>query len=596
MAFWLWVSCGLSTPVWALNLELLAPRATVADAVPSTDRDFVNVLGRTAPGAVVQVGGQAVTVFSSGVFARDRIALQPGRNTVLIEARLANGETAQQELLIDRVSPPVPVVWPTDRLFIDGASLRPNQTLRVAPGEAVEVAVRATPGQRVQARLPGQDWADLAETSPGRYRAALVAAPTANDTAPAAVQLRATATTLPADTGPRSLSVQTPAEVAVWPLNPDRLFVAGADGADLLHGLHEVRLGGPFLAELPAGTLFNVTGQQGEHLRVQLSPATSAWVAARALTPAPAGTAAPRVSFSSISVTPSADGDVLQVPLSAAVPYSVNVVADASGRHTLEVRLYGAHHATTWVSHRANLAVVREATIDQAAAGEVLLRVGLRSPRLWGWRVQRTPGALRITLRPAPVLASTGSPLAGLHVALEPGHGGPDNLGAVGATGVPEKEINRLTALALQQELLAAGARVTVVREGDDNPDLRERARRVLAAEAHIFISVHANAAETALGYFRVAGASTFYKHGTGRDLAAAVQQQVLKATGLDDFGLVGNFNYTPMRLVTWMPGVLVEQAFVSNPSDEARLLDPAFRASIAQAVRRGVEDFLRAY
>jgi len=392
------------------------------------------------------------------------------------------------------------------------------------------------------------------------------------------------------------LIVQTPGEVAVWPLSPDRVFVAGADGADLLHGLHEVRLGGPFLAELPAGTLLHVTGQQGEHLRVQLSPTTSAWVAARSVAPAPAGTAAPRVSFSNISVTPSADGDVLQVPLSAAVPYSVNVVTDASGRHSLEVRLYGAHHATTWVSHRAGLQVVREVTTEQAAAGEVLLRVGLRGSRLWGWRVQRTPGALRITLRPAPVLASTGSPLAGVHVALEPGHGGPDNLGAVGATGVPEKEINRLTTLALQQELQAAGARVTVVREGDDNPALRERARRVLAAEAHIFISVHANAAETTLGYFRVAGVSTFYKHATGRDLAAAIQQQVLKATGLDDFGLVGNFNYTPMRLVTWMPGVLVEQAFVSNPSDEAKLLDPAFREGIAQAVRRGLEDFLRAY
>lgn len=68
----------------------------------------------------------------------------------------------------------------------------------------------------------------------------------------------------------------------------------------------------------------------------------------------------------------------------------------------------------------------------------------------------------------------------------------------------------------------------------------------------------------------------------------------MLEQTGLDDFGLIGNFNYAPIRLVTWMPAALVEQAFVSHPGDEARLLDPAFRALMAKAVRLGLEDFLR--
>jgi N-acetylmuramoyl-L-alanine amidase len=68
----------------------------------------------------------------------------------------------------------------------------------------------------------------------------------------------------------------------------------------------------------------------------------------------------------------------------------------------------------------------------------------------------------------------------------------------------------------------------------------------------------------------------------------------MLAMTGLDDFGLVGNFNYTPLRLVTAMPAILVEQAFLSHPGDEAKLLDPAFRAVMARAVRQGIEDFLR--
>ena len=133
-----------------------------------------------------------------------------------------------------------------------------------------------------------------------------------------------------------------------------------------------------------------------------------------------------------------------------------------------------------------------------------------------------------------------------------------------------------------------------MVREGDDNPPQRERARRVLASPAQLFISVHANSADTSNGFLRVSGTSHYFKHSNSRDLAAAVHRQMLALTGLDDFGLVGNFNYAPVRLVTAMPSMLVEQAFVSHPGDEAKLLDPAFRALMARAVRQGVEDFLR--
>ena len=72
------------------------------------------------------------------------------------------------------------------------------------------------------------------------------------------------------------------------------------------------------------------------------------------------------------------------------------------------------------------------------------------------------------------------------------------------------------------------------------------------------------------------------------------MQRRLLKQTGLHDFGLVGNFNCAPTRRLTWMPPVRVERAFLSHPGAEARLLEPAFRALIAKAVRLGLEDFLR--
>jgi N-acetylmuramoyl-L-alanine amidase len=274
----------------------------------------------------------------------------------------------------------------------------------------------------------------------------------------------------------------------------------------------------------------------------------------------------------------------------------VRSVGTPDGRIVLEADFFGTHLAATWVTQLASARGVREVTLEQPADGRVRLRIVPNERRIWGWRVEQTASELRITLRATPAIAADApSPLAGLLVALEPGHGGPSNLGAVGPTQTPEKDINRWTTEALKAELESVGARVVVVREGDDNPTLRERARRVTASEAALFVSVHANAADTSQGYLRAAGTSMFYKHPASRELSTAIHRRMLDATALPDFGNVGNFNYAPTRLVTWMPAVLVEQAFVSNPAEEAKLLDPAFRAGIARAVRLALEDYLRA-
>jgi len=582
----------LPVMVWAqvFTLDLLAP----SDPRAGTPREFVNVLGRTAPGSTVRVGGEAVTVYATGVFVRDRVPLALGPNSIRIEATSATGQTLERLLEIERSAPPPPVAWPDDRLWLDGSSLRPAEALRVAPGEPVEVAVRATSGQQLQARLPGQDWQALVEHTPGNYRA-LLRFEGPGDVEPAPVELRLDGAALPRSVRPRNVLALSFGSVGAWRADPQRLVVAGPDGADLLHGLHEVRLGGPHLAELAPGTLLQVVGQRGDRLRVQLSPDTTAWVAERSVQAAPAGSLRPYAVFTSVSVAGGAEGDTVTLALPPSQPYSVRAVAIPGGGQMLQVDLWGAHEAATWITHRASTRLVREVRVEQTGPERMRVHIELGAGRLWGWRSERVGGILRITVRPPPLRAAAGSPLAGLRVALEAGHGSADNLGAVGATGVPEKDINRWTALALQTELEAAGATVVQVREGDDNPPLRERARRVTASDAQLFISVHANSADTSLGYLRAAGTSTYYKHPTGRDLAAAVQTRLLEMTGLPDFGLIGAFNYAPIRLVTWMPSILVEQAFVSHPGEEARLLDPDFRALMARAVRMGIEDHLRA-
>ena len=110
-------------------LELLSPRE---DSLQTT-RAVVHLLGRTLPGATVRVGGVPVTVFATGVFARDGIALALGANTLLVEATLPDGSSLQRTLIVERAAPPPAADWPRDRLWLHGGTLRPDERLRVGP-------------------------------------------------------------------------------------------------------------------------------------------------------------------------------------------------------------------------------------------------------------------------------------------------------------------------------------------------------------------------------------------------------------------------------------------------------------------------------
>jgi len=71
---------------------------------------------------------------------------------------------------------------------------------------------------------------------------------------------------------------------------------------------------------------------------------------------------------------------------------------------------------------------------------------------------------------------------------------------------------------------------------------------------------------------------------------AALIYDKLLKL-GWGEFGVVGNFSYYPLR-DTRTPTILIEQAFMSNPYDEARLLDPQYQRDQAQAEIEALEEF----
>jgi N-acetylmuramoyl-L-alanine amidase len=163
-------------------------------------------------------------------------------------------------------------------------------------------------------------------------------------------------------------------------------------------------------------------------------------------------------------------------------------------------------------------------------------------------------------------------------------------MGAIGLSGLVEKEINLDLSFRLGDLLAAMGAEVVQVRDSDKDMTLIEKRDIAISSGADMLISVHANAGGR--GYLSVAGTSTYWHNPFWAPLAECIYDRLLE-TGLPEFGVVGSFNYTVTR-TSRLPAILVEQAFMTHAEDEEKLADPLFRQLMAEKICAGIMDYLR--
>ena len=105
-----------------------------------------------------------------------------------------------------------------------------------------------------------------------------------------------------------------------------------------------------------------------------------------------------------------------------------------------------------------------------------------------------------------------------LVIAIDPGHGGEDP-GAIGPTGLKEKDVVLAIAMQLRERLNAKpGVRVLLTRDSDFFVPLGERVKKAERVQADLFVSIHADAFFTP----EARGASVFALSQGGASSAAA--------------------------------------------------------------------------
>lgn len=178
--------------------------------------------------------------------------------------------------------------------------------------------------------------------------------------------------------------------------------------------------------------------------------------------------------------------------------------------------------------------------------------------------------------------------LQGWTIVVDAGHGGSDP--GAQSRYANEKDHTLDISRKLRVYLQARGANVLMTRDADYKPSLQSRADFANSRRADLFVSVHINASVNK----NVTGTQTFYYTGISQSFAREVQKELAKATGRPNRGIKKERFYVVRK--TWMPSILTESAFISNPTEELLLRDPAYRDRIARGIAQGVSNYVAIY
>jgi N-acetylmuramoyl-L-alanine amidase len=232
--------------------------------------------------------------------------------------------------------------------------------------------------------------------------------------------------------------------------------------------------------------------------------------------------------------------------------------------------------------------------------------------------------------RPVPVQAQANRTVV---VAIDAGHGGEDP-GATGKGRTREKDVVLAIAKELKKSIDARpGMKGVLVRTGDYYIPLRDRFEKARKNRADLFVSIHADAFKNR----KVSGSSVFILSGKGAssefarrlaasenssdlvggvtlndkddmlasvllDLSQSATMEASHSVADSVFGSLSTLGKTHKNHVEHanfmvlkspdVPSILIETAFISNPSEEKRLKNPAWQRKTARAITDGIQNY----
>jgi N-acetylmuramoyl-L-alanine amidase len=571
-----------------ISLEVVYPREDLE--ITATDSTFI--FGSVSvPTARVFVNGLPMKVYPNGAFL-GVVPVSPG--DFVFKCTAISG-TDSVEVQRKVFIPPYLITTHRDTVAIDTAYIFPKENLELQPGDYLEVAFKGTPGMMGTFTVKGLvENGPMIEAPPWKefYWGEAVfgagepaATPEIEGVYTGTYQMKPGIEIEGAEiefklkgTNGATVNVAAPGSLTVRDSPIPRI-------AQLTEELTVARTG-PGLGYdmfLPEGVKLWITGKNDAYYRARLSSRESIWVPADNLEFLPLGTPLPSSTISVVRTESLSNKVRVKIFLRERLPFRIEQTTSPSA---LIVSVYGATSDTDWIRYDFGDPTIREIKWLQSATGFYQLYIELNQQQQWGYNSFFEDNNLILEIKKPPRKYS----LKNLLLCIDPGHE-PD-FGAIGPTGLKEKDANLKLSLVLKKKLEKKGARVVLTRQNRHGASLYVRPKIAALVEADILLSIHHNAIPDGVNPFTSRGTSTYYYHPQSLPLAAAIQKRLQEKLKLPNFGLY--YDNLALCRPTQMPAVLIEPAFIMHPEEEMLIYTKEYREKTAAAIIKGIEDFLK--
>ncbi len=215
-------------------------------------------------------------------------------------------------------------------------------------------------------------------------------------------------------------------------------------------------------------------------------------------------------------------------------------------------------------------------------------------------------------------------------IVIDPGHGGKDP-GAVGRSGLKEKDVNLDISKKLAALLRSEGVEVVMTRNSDVFISLSGRSKTANKKQPDLFISIHSNANHSprmqgfevycitstpAKDSKRAASSASSLPsevsrnnvvnstklrrvlwdmvHTSNRADSLELSDSICKSMDRASSTKIGGTKHANFHVLrkTQMPAILVEVGYLSNSQEESSLKSSQYRLQVAEAIHQGIKEY----
>ena len=521
--------------------------------------------------AKVTVQGRQVEVYPSGAIA-DMIELDYGWNTIPFFVESPQGIEETIIHIYRRPAVQTPAEIPT--IILD-TLMSPSTNRAYYGANELNVHFRGSPGGLATFYVKGltPEPLPMKETSSGSYSGTYRIKDTDD------VKSRKVVFRLKGKKG-RVKKNASKGKISVIPNYQPRIAKTAIDHALVHYGIN-----GEIFMDLPLGIELELKVDYGTWCKVEAAEGHSGFIKKSSLEFPASGEVLDHASIFSISTEEDSNWVYVAFNTSEKVPF---YITHHLNPNRVSLTLFRTHFQNEWTVYPDSNDVINYLDWMQVDDSAIRFDFILSSEQSWGFYGKYNGSRFVLALRKPPVIDEN-NPFRGLTIAIDAGHGG-DQKGALGATGLMEKDVNLVYSYYLKNILEEEGAKIIMTRPDDRTMGLSERMDIAVAENAQLFMWMHNNSTGLIRHPKEKKGTSTYYTPLQGLSFARSIYPY-LKELGLEPEGLVHRSYY--MTRQTAMPVILVEGAFLSNPDDEMFLMKDENLKKLAQAVADGLRERL---